>query len=99
MIQVIYLDKDGNQLCMLRKEAADKYPSGDITGDYNAPYYEYTDSIKVGEVTATVRGKSEDKICDAIWTVDGYNMSVFSSDGMTHDEMKTLVNDLLKNID
>ncbi len=86
MIQVLYMDADGNELLCLRKEAG----SDDLSGDYNT--YDYEGKLTAGDVTVSVRGASKDLLSDAIWTKDGYSYSVYAVSGISETELKEVLN-------
>lgn len=84
MIQVIYEDSEGNELCMLRKQAAGD-AAEDLTGDYTE--YAFSNTMTAGSIEAEVRGESENRLHDAVWQRDGYDEALYSEAGMTAEEM------------
>ena len=87
MIQLIFVDENGDPSLYIRKEAGDE----DISGDYNE-YPEITTET-VGDRTVTVKG-SDGKVSVAIWTANGYSYAVMSETPMEKDAMLALINDI-----
>ena len=63
MIEVIFLDEEGEEYCRVRKAAGDD----DISGDYEEYAGEKTMDLP-GGITLTVRGEEEDRWMTAVWT-------------------------------
>ena len=83
MLEIIYtLDEDRIKV---RKEAGDK----DISGNYSAEVYEDKD-LQIEDLTIHLQCK-EDRICNAIWTQDGYSYAMMADQGVSEQELKELV--------
>lgn len=61
----------------------------DISGDYNV--YEFTEKITFGNIEATVKGNG-DSAFNITWNKDGNTFSIYSQNGLSKEEVETLIN-------
>lgn len=83
-IEIQYLNGE-EQGAYIRKADDD----GDISGDYEE--YAYEEDTSVGENTVTFKGASEDEVNLAVWHSGDYAYCVRITDGVSFDDMSTLV--------
>lgn len=69
---------------LIRKAAG----SEDISGDYND--YEQISFVKAGELDVTMKGNN-DLVYVAIWNKDGYTFAVDTTNPITLDQMKEII--------
>ena len=62
---------------------------GDISGDYNE--YASEETMTIGEAQVTFKGTSEDEVNLAVWVSGDYSYSVSSTDAVSADQMKNIV--------
>ncbi|MCI5568452.1 MAG: hypothetical protein MR372_01200 [Lachnospiraceae bacterium] len=62
---------------------------GDISGDYNE--YASEETMTIGEAQVTFKGTSEDEVNLAVWVSGDYSYSVSSTDAVSADQMKKIV--------
>ena len=74
---------DGDEV--IRKAKDD----GDISGDYNE--YASEETMTIGEAQVTFKGTSEDEVNLAVWVSGDYSYSVSSTDAVSADQMKKIV--------
>ena len=74
IIEVSYLDWDGNCIVYIRKGSGEE----NLSGDYNE--YSYTITISRGGCDIAVKGE-EDLLYTAEWTAGGYDYAVSFTDG------------------
>lgn len=86
MVEVIYYSGE-DETARIRKAPGTE----DISGDFNE--YAQNDTIAVGEVEVTMRG-SDDMVCLATWTVDGYTYAVSVANGISSGDMAALVSEI-----
>lgn len=88
MIQVFYSDQDMNaedrKTVLIRKGKG----SEDISGDYNE--YARQQEQEMHGVAVTLKGEG-DTIFNAVWTQDGFAYSVSADEGLTLDQVDSLV--------
>ena len=84
MIEVIYEDTSETEGLRIRKGIG----TDPISGDYNR--YDSEETQTIAGVSVSVR-KNGDLIFVAEWTDGGYAHSITSEDGLTADELETLV--------
>ncbi len=82
------LEIQGDNGNMIRKAEDD----GDISGNYTE--YDYTSEITSGEITATVKGESEDVINVIIWQNGKFAYAVNSEKGFTAEETGNIIADI-----
>lgn len=87
MIEVIYEDASENEGLRIRKGVG----TDPISGDYNR--YDSEETQTIADISVSVR-KNGDLIFVAEWTDSGYAHSITSEDGLTADELETLVSEV-----
>lgn len=87
MIEVIYEDASENEGLRIRKGIG----TDPISGDYNR--YDSEETQTIAGVSVSVR-KNGDLIFVAEWTDGGYAHSITSENGLTADELETLVSEV-----
>lgn len=87
MIEVIYEDASENEGLRIRKGVG----TDPISGDYNR--YDSEETQTIAGISVSVR-KNGDLIFVAEWTDSGYAHSITSEDGLTADELETLVSEV-----
>jgi len=87
MIEVIYEDASENEGLRIRKGVG----TDPISGDYNR--YDSEETQTIAGVSVSVR-KNGDLIFVAEWTDGGYAHSITSENGLTADELETLVSEV-----
>lgn len=87
MIEVIYEDASENEGLRIRKGVG----TDPICGDYNR--YDSEETQTIAGISVSVR-KNGDLIFVAEWTDSGYAHSITSEDGLTADELETLVSEV-----
>ncbi len=86
MLEVIY-QSGGDEAARIRKAPGTE----DVSGDFNE--YAQTDTVVIGEAEVTMRG-SDDMVCLATWTVDGYTYAVSVNNGISSSDMAALVSEI-----
>lgn len=87
MIEVIYEDTSENEGLRIRKGVG----TDPISGDYNR--YDSEETQTIAGVSVSIR-KNGDLIFVAEWTDGGYAHSIISENGLTADELETLVSEV-----
>lgn len=87
MIEVRYLDADGNTGLCIRKASGTE----DISGDYSA--YENVSEIEVGGCSVTLKG-NEDKYSLAVWSFGDYSYAVSADFGASEDELTEIIKEI-----
>lgn len=87
MIEVIYEDASETEGLRIRKGVG----TDPISGDYNR--YDSEGTQTIAGISVSVR-KNGDLIFVAEWTDSGYAHSITSEDGLTADELETLVSEV-----
>lgn len=87
MIEVIYEDASETEGLRIRKGVG----TDSISGDYNS--YDSEETQTIAGVSVSIR-KNGDLIFVAEWTDGGYAHSITSEDGLTADELETLVSEV-----
>lgn len=87
MIEVIYEDASETEGLRIRKGVG----TDPISGDYNR--YDSEETQTIADISVSVR-KNGDLIFVAEWTDSGYAHSITSEDGLTADELETLVSEV-----
>ncbi len=87
MIEVIYEDTSETEGLRIRKGVG----TDSISGDYNR--YDSEETQTIAGVSVSIR-KNGDLIFVAEWTDDGYAHSITSENGLTADELETLVSEV-----
>ena len=86
MLEVIYQSGE-DETARIRKAPGTE----DISGDFNE--YAQTDKVVIGGAEVTMRG-SNDMVCLATWTVDGYTYAVSVANGVSSDGMAALISEI-----
>ena len=87
MIEVIYEDASETEGLRIRKGIG----TDPISGDYNR--YDSEETQTIAGVSVSIR-KNGDLIFVAEWTDGGYAHSITSENGLTADELETLVSQI-----
>lgn len=87
MIEVIYEDTSETEGLRIRKGVG----TDSISGDYNC--YDSEETQTIAGVSVSIR-KNGDLIFVAEWTDGGYAHSITSENGLTADELETLVSEV-----
>lgn len=87
MIEVIYEDASETEGLRIRKGVG----TDSISGDYNR--YDSEEIQTIAGISVSIR-KNGDLIFVAEWTDDGYAHSITSENGLTADELETLVSEV-----
>lgn len=84
IIQVTYLDADGNRTASIRKGTGEE----DVSGDYTE--YSQEAVADLDQVSVRIKGE-EDRIFLAVWQEGGYSFAVSFDRGVTQEQMAEVV--------
>lgn len=87
MIEVRYLDPDGNTGLCIRKAGGTE----DVSGDFNT--YEKVSETTVGDYSVTFKG-NEEKYYLAVWNCGGYSYAVSAEFGSSEEELAEIIKEI-----